>query len=86
MYMINPQSSENALLSRNDKQVRGHLGISWYRFSVRLIMNESSKAGAKGVSAVIMIRTHESAIGGVTGHKQANFERSADGPRKCLSN
>lgn len=66
--------------------MRGHLGISWHRFSMRLIMNESTKAGAKGILVVIMIRTHESAIDGVTGHKQANFERSADGPRKCRSN
>lgn len=83
MHTINPKSDGNSLLHRNDKQARGHLGIS---ISIPLIMNESVKAGAKGISVVIMIRTHESAIDGATGHKRANFDRPADSPRKCQSN
>jgi len=47
-------------------------------------MNENAKAKAKGISTVI--RTHESAIAGATGHKRANFEQPADSPRKCRSN
>jgi len=44
------------------------------------------KAEAKEILAVIMIRTHESAIGGATGHKRASFDRPADSPRKCRTN
>jgi len=54
------------------KNIWEYRGINFY-----LINNElKRKAEAKGVSVMIMIRTHESAIDGASdGYKRANFDR-----------